>query len=410
MEHMVQQQAAAKSLRKREEGFGGNRRPDAFFRPANIQPRLAIGPVDDPYEREADAMAGAVMRMTSTPFIQRKCAACEKEDKKVQRKESGAGSDAGISYAVDQTLRSGGQQLDKSTRSFMESRFGYDFSQVQIHNNPLAHRSSSEINALAYTHGNHIVFGVGKYRPETEGGKQLLAHELTHVVQQGSSIHLKRSIQRLECEKPGAAPPRSPQESKNPIDKRAQAVIDLAANKGKNEDKAVAVVTDVICNYYPDDAAIVDSIIFDPELKSGLRTTSKGKKEKSTGVIKVSEEFLTDTNQKYVARRILQVGHEIEHIHQYRSGLGGENNKDEREFLAFYDEALADEFEGTGRMSKGSRTNLIDGAIGYYYCLSDDQKKQYKSNLEKLQTRRKELVDTGRVKDPGEAPTSCTRQ
>jgi hypothetical protein len=66
----------------------------------------------------------------------------------------------------------------------MERRFGYDFSNVQIHNDSLAHQSSKDINALAFTHGNHIVFGSGHYQPNTNKGKQLVTHELVHVIQQ----------------------------------------------------------------------------------------------------------------------------------------------------------------------------------------------------------------------------------
>jgi len=171
-----------------------------------VQPKLAINPPNDVYEQEADKVAGAVMSGSIGPIqrkcaaceeeekVQRKCAHCEEEDKKIQRKEASDGSAAPSHTSVKQALQSGGQPLDGHTRSFMESRFGYDFSRVQIHDDPLAHRSSSEINALAYTHGNHIVFGAGKYRPETAAGKQLLAHELTHVVQQnaGGEMNIQR--------------------------------------------------------------------------------------------------------------------------------------------------------------------------------------------------------------------------
>jgi len=69
----------------------------------------------------------------------------------------------------------------------MESRFGYDFESVRVHNDSLAHKSSAAINALAYTNGNHVVFGTGEYQPHTDKGKKLLGHELTHVVQQATT-------------------------------------------------------------------------------------------------------------------------------------------------------------------------------------------------------------------------------
>ena len=86
--------------------------------------------------------------------------------------------------------------MDTDTRSFMESRFGYDFKDVRVHNDSLAHRSSAEVGALAYAHGNHVVFGAGKYHPKSDSGKQLLAHELAHVIQQKRNNFLSPVINR----------------------------------------------------------------------------------------------------------------------------------------------------------------------------------------------------------------------
>jgi len=212
--------------------------PVPFF-----QPKLTVNQPNDVYEQEADAMADKVMRMTNheavhtnpAPLvvqkkcaaceaeeevhrkedeedgaiqlkpiapIQRKCAACEQKEQ-VHRHASGMGVPA-VTPAVQQTLQSAGQSMDNGTRSFMEQRFGYDFGQVQIHNDSLAHRSSADISAHAYTHGSHIVFGAGQYQPHTSSGRQLLAHELTHVVQQNhSSIKRKEGlVQREPADKP----------------------------------------------------------------------------------------------------------------------------------------------------------------------------------------------------------------
>jgi len=77
--------------------------------------------------------------------------------------------------------------MDNGTRSFMEQRFGHDFSGVRIHNDTLAHTSSGSIQAKAYTSGHHISFNEGQYSPGTNTGRHLLAHELTHVIQQKES-------------------------------------------------------------------------------------------------------------------------------------------------------------------------------------------------------------------------------
>ncbi len=83
---------------------------------------------------------------------------------------------------------SAGQPLDPQTRSFMETRFGHDFSQVRVHADGQAADAAQELHARAYTLKNEIVFGAGQYRPHTAEGKQLLAHELTHVVQQQNAV------------------------------------------------------------------------------------------------------------------------------------------------------------------------------------------------------------------------------
>jgi hypothetical protein len=86
--------------------------------------------------------------------------------------------------SVDEVLHSPGQPLDAATRAQMEPRFGHDFSNVRVHSNAAAAQSASEVNAQAYTVGQNIVFGPARYAPGTDQGRHLLAHELTHVVQQ----------------------------------------------------------------------------------------------------------------------------------------------------------------------------------------------------------------------------------
>ncbi|MEN6488607.1 MAG: DUF4157 domain-containing protein [Smithella sp.] len=84
---------------------------------------------------------------------------------------------------VKEVLRSPGQPLEGKTRSFFEQRLGHDFSRVRVHTDERAAKSAQEVNALAYTVGRNISFGSGQFAPETEAGRKLLAHELTHVLQ-----------------------------------------------------------------------------------------------------------------------------------------------------------------------------------------------------------------------------------
>jgi hypothetical protein len=177
---------------KKPENFFDNKSP-AFFQPLLIQPKPTIGPVDDPYEREADSIADKVMRMSDKETLkarpspitfQRKCADCEDEEKLQMKGGSGAVGGGTAPSIVQDVINSPGHPLDVYTRSFMESRFGQDFGNVQVHNDDRANRSSMDINAAAYTYKNHLVFAPGKYQPNTNPGQKLLAHELTHVIQQ----------------------------------------------------------------------------------------------------------------------------------------------------------------------------------------------------------------------------------
>ncbi len=174
----------------------------------SIQRKLSIGAVGDPLEQEADAMADTVMRMPETSLIQRKCADCEEEEK-VQRSPLAAsitpfiqtkGGDGGTSSdAVTNQINStkgSGSNMDSPTQSFMENRFGTDFSNVKIHTGDDAVQMSRELNAQAFTVGSDIYFNSGKYNPASDSGKHLLAHELTHTVQQGGRVD--RKIQKAE--------------------------------------------------------------------------------------------------------------------------------------------------------------------------------------------------------------------
>jgi hypothetical protein len=384
----------------------------SFNKELVIHKKLKVGALKSVYEKEAGFIATRI-RMPEQNFIQRKCVQCEEEEK-AQRKllapfiqknetiDNNIKSDA-ISNQI-QSTKGNGNTISATTKSFMENRFGADFSNVKIHTGNYASQLSKELNAQAFTVGNDIYFNEGKYQPESNQGKYLLAHELTHTLQQ-SPLKLSRSI---SCEGNPTAPPRAAQGSgRNAIDARAQAIIDIAAGSDPVPTKAINIVTQIICQYFPSQAVTVNSVRHDAHLASGLETQSSGSAASSTGIIKVSNQFVTDTNAPGIARRVLQVGHELQHIQQYRSGLGGQPNKPEREFLAFYDESLGDEFEGTGRLQQGTRLNLVDEAIRNYFCLSATLQTQYASRLTNLRTRRQAIIATGRVRNPGTEPTSC---
>src|SRR5215813_14017218 len=188
----------------------GNRALQHLQRARLLQAKLTVSRPDDVYEQKADRAADEVMRIPepthdrapldgsgAPPRIQRLCAECEEEmqrkaavedeEPRVQAKREGAGLEDGaaaISRYVD-SLSGRGEPLAPSTRAFMEPRFGVDFSAVRIHADAAADRSAAHINSLAYTTGPHVIFRAGRYDPASQAGRRLLAHELTHVVQQG---------------------------------------------------------------------------------------------------------------------------------------------------------------------------------------------------------------------------------
>ena len=123
------------------------------------------------------------------------CESCKQKRATLQRfavRNPEAGTVPDIVYDV---LRSPGQPLDTDTHSFMESRLGYDFSGVRVHTDQRAMDSAVAVDARAYTVGRDIAFGAGQYAPQTSVGRQLLAHELTHVIQQGDTQAVGGSLQ-----------------------------------------------------------------------------------------------------------------------------------------------------------------------------------------------------------------------
>jgi len=112
------------------------------------------------------------------------CAECRKKRLSLQRKAVNHAEPTAVPPAVHEVPRSPGQRLDPATRAFMEPRFGHDFSNVRVHTDTRSAESARTVQAMAYTVGRDIVFGTGRYSPHTGQGQRLLAHELTHVVQQ----------------------------------------------------------------------------------------------------------------------------------------------------------------------------------------------------------------------------------
>ena len=203
-----------------------------------VQTKLTVGPADDEYEQEADRVADQVMTMQPVSqtgngpasalqrhdedqiqaqpiagaigaLVQRHLderwlptkAEPRKNSPAVQRheedelrrseespQEDGQGFEAGAAFEQKLAVsQSGGQPLPHNVLNSMEGRFGADFGAVRVHTGADAVQLNRDVQAQAFTHGSHVYFGAGKYAPESHAGARLLAHELTHVVQQGAA-------------------------------------------------------------------------------------------------------------------------------------------------------------------------------------------------------------------------------
>lgn len=193
------------------------------------------------------------------------------------------------------------------------------------------------------------------------------------------------------------------------LDPRAQAIINGAQDTSRPIDvRAVAVVEQIICQYFPTDAEKVNSVRY-VEDRSGLDVTTARDGSVIRGDVEVGRDFVQNTTERHFARRVLQVRHELQHIDQWRAGMTGAALSGEREFLAFHREALGQELPETGRMQHSTRVALIDGALGYYYCLSSDKQREYQPLRDELLDRRPTEERAGGPEHT-EPPTECSRQ
>lgn len=258
----------------------GNRAVQKLFSSGALQTKLRIGQPNDKYEQEADRVADEVMRMPEpevrrqiepeeeeeetlqakplaeqqiTPLVQRQVEEDEEEEEPIQTKffstehpilqkqEEEPGEEeevhlmtksiSGKTPQIRDDLysrlnRNGGQPLPEADKSFMERRFSTNFSGVRVHTDSNAIQMNKELNAQAFTHGRNIYFGTGRYRPGTSSGKRLLAHELTHVVQQRSNL-MNQQVESIQRHK------KIP-EWKKRIKKFKQIVLDLKPRKPKS--------------------------------------------------------------------------------------------------------------------------------------------------------------------------------
>jgi hypothetical protein len=209
----------------------------AAQRGSQLQTELAISRPGDRYEREADHVAEQVMRIPEprqqrleipearqegvpvqiqsparvTPTLVQRQANLEEEEEVILQAKMPDGQvpemTSTVATDVQAVIQSGGQSLPPSVRSMFEYRFGHDLKQVRIHTDRQAAATANTIHARAFTLGNHIVFGPNQYAPGTGIGDRLIAHELTHVLQQNEPNPLV-SVGGLQRIRPQASPKR----------------------------------------------------------------------------------------------------------------------------------------------------------------------------------------------------------
>jgi Domain of unknown function (DUF4157) len=198
VEAEVEQGAIAEQRVMRAVGGGSPATPPQQFAGAlaGMEGRSQAGMLRQLQRSYGNSYVGAV--------IQRKadgdgtCDECEKKEKEIQRK--GEGDVSSVPDGFEATMqRSGtGQPLDEGTRSFMESRFGQDFGDVRVHTDSASEEAAESILAQAFTTNRAIYFGRGRFQPQTKEGQKLIAHELTHIVQQTSGIQRRLVVDQPE--------------------------------------------------------------------------------------------------------------------------------------------------------------------------------------------------------------------
>jgi len=218
----------------------GNQAVLRMLRNGTLQTKLEVNTPGDKHEREADRVADEVVRMPLPAM---------------SRPSTRASAGAPVQSAFP-ALPGRGQPLPQGVRSQMEPRFAHDFGGVRIHTGAQAHQLARAISAQAFTVGSDIVFGAGHFTPETERGKHLLAHELTHVVQQsngaGSRLNEgggRSALSPITQSSPSDAQihrqedPNAAAQTPGPAPAQAPADAGAAAEEGQNRDSEVEWVT-----------------------------------------------------------------------------------------------------------------------------------------------------------------------
>lgn len=296
---------------------------------------LRIGEANDTYEQEADRVADDIVtgkrsghqwslsHVSVNPPLRRKCACggssddtgsgcadCKKDEegRTLQRHPAGPAPLGMAPPSVPAVLNSPGRSLDGDTRGFFEPRFGHDLSGVRVHTDARAAQSARQVNADAYSVGGDIVFADGMFAPYTFEGRRLIAHELTHTLQQRTHLELRRQ----------------PKPQSGALDADDQKIVATAQREASNFKCNVGpVIWGILHKHFPADGRKLAGAGCEAALP-GLRTEFSAKDPKdpkltrSVPMLYAGKAFIASTDAAHLQDRIADIAKEIETIDAWR--------------------------------------------------------------------------------------------
>jgi hypothetical protein len=248
-----------------------------------FQAKYTVGAPDDHYEREADSVADKVVSQINTPQVQQK-----EGDESIQTKletptitslqRSGSGGEGTVSDEISSNIessRGGGSAMPADVQAKMGDAMGADFSGVRIHNNSNADTLNRSVNARAFTTGQDIFFKQNEYNPSSSDGQHLLAHELTHVVQQNSGVVSRKVLQRDDVQMP-AETVTSSRQGVDDARQRARTAADVKTRSLGYITRHQQLVNEAVENFKVDAQGQITAMDGDPSDMWGLVPTLVG--------------------------------------------------------------------------------------------------------------------------------------
>jgi hypothetical protein len=220
---------------------------------------------------------------------------------------------------AQRAVQTGGTPLPSAVRSYFEPRFGRDLNQVRIHTDAGAAAAAHGIQARAYTLGHDVAFAAGEFAPATDGGKRLIAHELTHVLQQTGG---ERRIARTPAVTASEPAIQRDTASVAQVDTTARSLITAAQDAKRDAGmRATLLVWGILHNYFnAESTALWVNVVSFDAATTGLATSQVGTGAASQGKIVVGDDFRNNTSEGTFEARVADVAHALEKIELWRRG------------------------------------------------------------------------------------------